>query len=220
MSEISLPDIRLPDIRFRDAKLPDVKLPDIDLRERLPDVDLARLPLPAALRDRSVPELDLRSLDPRRLDLSGLDAKRLRALAPFAKPAQKPASPLPWILVAGAAGLFAGWFLATSPLTRGIVDRLRARIDAWRTARAGWEDAEERTEGFWSNEEGWQQQGAQPGAGSGEGSWEGSAGEGASWEGSSSAAAMGATSTGEEGAGGTGSEPPPGESGESSEREG
>lgn len=146
MPEISLPDIKLPDVSFRDSKLRDVKLPDIDLRDRLPDVDLSKLSLPSALRDLSLPEVslrdlkaprvempevDLRSLDPRRLDLSGIDAKRLREIVPFAKPAPKPGSPLPWVVVAAAAGVFAGWWLATSsatgPAVRGTVAGIRGR---------------------------------------------------------------------------------------------
>jgi hypothetical protein len=196
--------------------MPDVKLPDLDLRDRLPDVDLSKLSMPSALRDLSLPdvhvpdvrlpkmdmpspampEVDLHALDPRRLDLSGLDPKRLRALTPFAKPARKPASPLPWIVVAGVAGMFAGWFLATSPMAHTMVGRIRARLQAWRSGRSEWDDAEERTEGFWANEQGWRQEGASRG---GEGTWD-------------SAAVVGGGGD-DVGVGGTGSEPPTGDAG-------
>ena len=247
MPEISLPDIKLPDVSFRDARLRDVKLPDIDLRDvKLPDVDLSKLSLPSALRDFSMPEVslrdlkapkvempdvDLRTLDPRRLDLSGVDAKRLREIIPFAKPAPKPWSPLPWVVVAAAAGVFAGWWLATSsatgPAVRGAVARVRGRIDEWRASRSDWADAEDRTEGFWSSEDGWKEEGSQPGTGSqpgaghSGGTWsEQSNQESDGWEGSATAAAVSGVDS-DAGVGGTSYEPSGGDFGsESGEREG
>jgi hypothetical protein len=63
--------------------------------------------------------------------------------------------------VAGLGGLFAGWWLSTSPITgpkmRELADRARRRIAAWRDGGNDWDDAtEERTHGFWSSEHGWQ----------------------------------------------------------------
>lgn len=251
MPEISLPDIKLPDVRFRDGKLRDMKLPDIDLRDRLPDVDLSKISLPAALRDMSMPDmsmpdihmpemhmpdinlrdmkapkvdlsdLDLKSLDPRRIDLSGVDAKRLRAMVPFARPAPKPASPLPWVVVAAVGGLFAGWWLATSSVTgpkvREFAERVKARIADWRGARADWDDVEEHAEGFWSTEDGWKQEGSR-------GATRGPSPESdvttldtPAWDEGSAASAMGGAETGDgagagysasqEGVGGTGYEP-------------
>jgi hypothetical protein len=230
MPEISLPDIRLPEIRFRNGNLPDVKLPDIDLRERLADVDLSKLSLPSAIRDFSMSDVsmpdvhmsdvhmpDLRDMKTPKVDLSGFDTKRLRALSPFAKPAPKSASPLPWIVVAGAAGLAAGWFLATSPMARTFADRLRARIAAWRSARAEWEDTEGRSEGFWSTEDGWKQDGSARGEGpdAAESASDTSAGP-SGWEGAASVAVV--ASGPDDAIGGTGYEASP--EGDASEREG
>jgi hypothetical protein len=204
MPEISLPDIRLPEIRFRNGNLPDVKLPDIDLRDRLPDVDLSKLSLPSALRDFSMSDVsmpdvhlpdvhlpDLHDMKAPKVDLSGFDTKRLRAMSPFAKPAPKSSSPLPWIVVAGAAGLAAGWFLAPSPIARTLTDRLRARIAAWRSARADWDDTEGRSEGFWSTEDGWKQDGSERGEGpDGAASTSDEAPGTSRWEGAASVAAV------------------------------
>ena len=232
MPEIRLPDIKLPDVKFRDGRLRDLKMPDIDLRDRLPDVDLSRIALPSALRDMHMPEMslpdvhmpdvhmpdfsvrdirapkldlsgvDLRSLDPRRIDLSGIDAKRLRQLSPFAKPAPKPASPLPWVVVAAVGGLFAGWWLATSSLTgpkvRQFAAGLRGRIDDWRSPRADWEDVEERTEGFWSSEQGWKQEGSQGSGNRSGGKWGDVTSQAtAPWDDSGTAVAVGGTESGE-----------------------
>jgi hypothetical protein len=188
MPEISLPDIKLPDVKFRDGKLRDVKLPDIDLRDRLPDVDLSRISLPAGLREVSMPEvsmpdislrdvrvpeirrpdihvdlsdLDLKAIDPRRIDLSGIDADRLREIVPFMKPARKPASRLPFVLLAAVGGIFAAWWLATSsrtgPRVRSLAADIRRRVDEMRGDR-GWDDTEGRGEGSWPSEHDWKAQ--------------------------------------------------------------
>jgi len=256
-----LRDVKLPDIDLRD-RLPDVDLTKLSLPSALrdlsmPDVHDMHLPhmtMPDALRDLptpsmpdlaalgalrdvrapkvELPDVDLRSLDPRRLDLSGVDPKRLRAIAPFAKPAPKPSSPLPWVVVAAVAGMFAGWWLATSsatgPAVRSFATRMRGRIDDWRAGRSEWDDAEERSQGFWGNETGWKQEGTHAGGGPADGSAQSdeaaSTSDAATWEGSASAAAMGgdSLSTGsDEGIGGAGYEPPSGDFGsESGEREG
>jgi hypothetical protein len=215
MPEISLPDIKLPDVRFRDGRLRDMKLPDIDLRDHLPDVDLSKLSMPGVLRDMSMPEVSLSGAHlpdvhapdvhlsdlslPKfqfpDVDLSRIDTRRLRELTPFAKPGKKSPSPLPWVIVAGAAGLFAGWFLATSPvagpMVRGMVGRVRDRMNAWRAGRSEWEDAEERTEGFWADEHGWRAEGSQRGEDRPAGSFDQpSSDESARWEAAASMAAI------------------------------
>jgi len=246
MPEISLPDIKLPDVKFRDGRLRDLKLPDIDLRDRLPDVDLSKMSLPGPLRDITLPEvsmpdvhlpdvhlpdvrdmkapkvdLDLSALDPRRIDLSGVDTKRLREMTPFMRPARRPASPLPWVIVAGVGGLFAGWWLATSSVTgprvRQLTDSLRHRIDQWRRGRSEW-DTDEGSDAVWASSEGSMAGGAE-GAIVSSGTWsEGTAQDGTSWDSSGSTAAIGGTesvseaesgypSSSDAGVGGTGYEP-------------
>jgi hypothetical protein len=175
MPDISLPEIKLPDVKWRDGHLRDMKLPDIDLRDRMPDVDLSKVPLPTAMRDLSMPDISLSdvrvpevnlskvrlpdvSLDDLKgmnVDLSGLDAKKLRDLAPFMKPAPKPASKLPWVIVAAVGGMFAGWWFATSsqtgPKVREMTARLRGRIDDWRASRSEWDDAHQVSDEPWSS---------------------------------------------------------------------
>jgi hypothetical protein len=255
MPEISLPDIKLPDVKFRDGRLRDMKLPDIDLRDRLPDVDLSKLSLPGALRDISMPEVsmrdmhlpdvhmpdfnlrdvkaprvdlsgvDLKSLDPRRLDLSGVDPKRLRKMMSFARPAPKSASPLPWVVVAGIGGLFAGWWLATSSMTgpkvRQLAAGLRSRIDTWRSGRAEDTDVEGRTETFWSTEQGWKKEGSQDDAPEPEGVWTDDATQNTTSEHASTASAIGGAESGASAVVGTAYEPAAHTSGsDAMEREG
>jgi len=168
-------------------------------------------------------DVDLRSLDPRRLDLSGLDARKLRDLVPFAKPAPKQTSPVPYVVLAAAAGLFAGWWLATSSVTgptmRGLAARVRGRIDEWRAARGDWDDAEERTEGFWSNEDGWKETGSQPDAAPAEGSFERDAHPDEGWDSSASTAAIGGSDS-DGGIGGTSYEAAAGDRVDPTDREG
>ena len=110
-------DMHMPNVHMPDVHMPDVHMPAFRLRDvKGPKVDLS--------------DLDLRSLDPRRLDLSGLDARRLRDLVPFAKPAPKPTSPLPYVALAAVAGLFAGWWLATSSFTGPAIGAWQQRSAA------------------------------------------------------------------------------------------
>jgi hypothetical protein len=222
--DVHLPEVHMPDVRLRDMRMPEVHLPEFNLRDiRAPKVDL--------------PSVDLRSLDPRRVDLSGIDARRLRQIAPFMKPAPRPASPLPWVIVAGIGGLFAGWWLATSSITgpavRQFAAGVRARIDEWRSPRADWDDVEEQTEGFWSSEQGWKQEGSHRSAGRSEGTWsEGDAPrDKAGWDASATTSAADGTEsaevvggtfepTADAGVGGTAYEPASGEGSAGQDREG
>src|SRR5438128_9227258 len=128
MSDLHLPDVRMPDVRMPDVRMPDVRMPDL------------------RMRDLKMP----------RMDLPNVDLRDVRNAIPFGRPAPKPASPMPWVILAGIAGLFAGWWLATSSMTgpkaRQVAERVRARIDEMRGTGAEWDEAvEERTEGFWAN---------------------------------------------------------------------
>ena len=239
LSKLSLPgplrDMSMPDVSMPDMHMPDMHMPEMHMPDRLRDLPTPAMP---SLRDMkapkvNMPDFDLSSLDPRRLDLSGMDPKKLRALAPFAKPAPKPSTPWPWVIVAGLAGLFAGWWLATSsatgPAVRSAAERVRRRVEDWRAGRSEWDDAEERTEGFWSSDEGWKQEGSHHGGGPVNGgemreSDAESTTETSTWEGSTSAAAaIGGTEgdSGDEALGGAGYEPPAGDfESDASNREG
>jgi hypothetical protein len=176
MTQMNLRNFKLPEMTFPGGKLRDLALPDIDLRDRLSDLHLPEI----NLHDIKAPEInlsgiDVRGLDPRRLDLSGIDAARLREMTPFVRRKPEPASPIPWIIVAGVGGLFAGWWLATSSATGPMIRRMSRgvhdRLAAWRNSQAEWNDGEDRAEGFWSTEGGWKDEGSQSGATRPSGTW-------------------------------------------------
>jgi hypothetical protein len=181
MTQMNLRDFKLPDMTFRGGKLRDLALPEIDLRDRLSDLHVHDIHVPNIhMPEMKAPDIDMsaidvRGLDPRRLDLSGIDAHRLRELSPFVRRKADPASPLPWIIVAGVGGLFAGWWLATSsatgPMIRRMTHGVHRHLDAWRNSRAEWNDGEDRAEGFWSTEDGWKDEGSQGGAARPDGTW-------------------------------------------------
>jgi hypothetical protein len=167
MPDMKMPDVKMPDVKMSDFHMPDVHMPDV----HMPDISMPDLKRPDLhLRDVRMPDLRMRDFKMPKMDMPDVDLREIRSAIPFGRPAPKPASPLPWVLLAGVAGLFAGWWLSTSSVTgpkvRQIADRVRARIDEMRNGADDWDEAvEERTEGFWANEQGWKTEGSQPGPG-------------------------------------------------------
>ena len=182
MPQISFPDIKLKDIgdRLHDVR-EDAHLPD-ELRDRLADAgdrisgaggrlgdevgdrlsDLhwsdLRLPdikLPGALRDLRAQKVELPRNLPKHLrrELSRFEVPQVT----IGKP--KPSGPpmVPFVVLAAVAGVFVGWWLATSEFASG---RVRSMIHQARV-RLGmaseWDETvEERTEEFWGDERGWE----------------------------------------------------------------
>jgi len=145
----------MPEITISDVKLPDdliERLPNLDLRERLADVDLSNMHLPAALR-----EVDFSDLRLPEFRLPDVD---VAALTRQVRPEPRRRNLLPWLVVAGAATLFAGWFLATSSMTarkvRSAAGKVRSKIDDMRGANTDVIDLDESSTTLWSGDSDWQ----------------------------------------------------------------
>lgn len=116
-----------------DISLPEVHLPDFKLPEGLRDMN--REDIQRAMPDVRLPKIDL----PKRSNISKELAKAGRDLDK-ALPRRSAASPLPFVLFGMLAGLFIGWFLASSNVTGpkigGAVDEVRGRVAKWRASDA------------------------------------------------------------------------------------
>jgi hypothetical protein len=116
-----MPDISLPEVHLRDFKLPE------SLR------DMNREDIQRAMPDVRLPKIDL----PRRSDVSKELAKASRDIDK-ALPRRAAPSPLPFVFFGMLAGLFIGWFLASSTVTGpkigGAVDEVRGRVAKWRAS--------------------------------------------------------------------------------------
>ncbi|MFL5679070.1 MAG: hypothetical protein ACJ77B_00545 [Chloroflexota bacterium] len=121
----------MPDISFPEVRLPEFKLPE-GLRE------MNREDIQKAIPEVHLPSITL----PKRGDVSKELAKAAKEIDKAGKeldkalPRRAAPSPIPFVVLGVLAGLFAGWFLATSPTTAprigSLMDGLRARIDSWR----------------------------------------------------------------------------------------
>lgn len=154
MPEVTMSEIKLPEIKIGDMTLPDDvidRIQNLDIREKLAEVDLSNVHLPAALRDVELPDFKLRDLKLPDVDVSGF-ARQVR-------PEARRRNLLPWLVVAGAATLFAGWFLATSSMTaprvRSAADKVRRRIDDMRGSNTDVIDLDESGATVWSDDSGW-----------------------------------------------------------------
>jgi hypothetical protein len=124
----------MPDISFPDVRLPQLRLPD-SLR------DMNREDIQKAMPDVQLPKVDL----PKRSDVSKELAKAGKGLEKAGKdidkllPRRPAPSPLPFVIFGMLAGLFIGWFLASSNVTGpkigGLVEDARTRVDRWRKDR-------------------------------------------------------------------------------------
>jgi hypothetical protein len=124
-----MPDISLPEVR-----LPQLRLPD-SLR------DMNREDIQKAMADVQLPKVDL----PKRSEVSKELAKAGKGLEKAGKdidrmlPRRAAPSPLPFVIFGMLAGLFIGWFLASStttgPRIGGLVEDARTRVDRWRKER-------------------------------------------------------------------------------------
>jgi hypothetical protein len=123
MPDISLPEVRLPDFRLPEG-LRDMNREDI--QRAMPDVRLPKLELPR------------RSIVSKELAKAGKEIDK-------SLPRREAPSPLPFVFFGLLAGLFIGWFLATStvagPRIGGIVGEARSRVMRWRTSETSDEDA-------------------------------------------------------------------------------
>jgi hypothetical protein len=121
-----------------DISLPEVHLPDFRLPEGLRDMN--REDIQKAMPDVRLPKIDL----PKRSDISKELAKAGRDIDK-ALPRRPAPSPLPFVFFGMIAGLFIGWFLASSTVTGprigGVVDEVRGRVAKWRAGDADDEDA-------------------------------------------------------------------------------
>ena len=121
--------------------MPDISLPEVHLPEfRLPEGlrDMNREDIQKAMPDVRLPKIDLR-----RSDISKELAKAGREIDKGV-PRRAAPSPLPFVFFGMLAGLFIGWFLASSAVTGprigGAVDEVRGRVAKWRSSDAGDED--------------------------------------------------------------------------------
>ena len=130
MPDISLPEVHLPDFRLPEG-LRDMNREDI--QRAMPDVRLPRLELPR------------RSAVSRELAKAGKEIEK-------SLPQREAPSPLPFVFFGMLAGLFIGWFLASSAVTGprigGAVDEVRGRVAKWRSSDAGEDDYDSRTAAF------------------------------------------------------------------------
>ena len=95
----------------------------------------------SAMSDVRLPKIDL----PKRSDISKELAKAGKGLEKAGKdidkmlPRRAAPSPLPFVIFGMLAGLFIGWFLASSNVTGpkigGLVEDARTRVDRWRKDR-------------------------------------------------------------------------------------
>ena len=122
--------------------MPDISLPEVHLPEfRLPEGlrDMNREDIQKAMPDVRLPKIDL----PRRSEVSKEISKAAREVDK-ALPRRSAPSPLPFVFFGMLAGLFIGWFLASSTVTGprigGAVDEVRGRVAKWRASDAGEDD--------------------------------------------------------------------------------
>jgi hypothetical protein len=128
-----------------DISLPEVRLPDFKLPEGLRDMN--REDIQKAMPDVRLPKLELL----KRSDVSKELAKASRDLEKTL-PRRAAPSPLPFVFFGMLAGLFIGWFLASSAVTGprigGVVDEVRGRVAKWRASDAEDEDYDSRTAAY------------------------------------------------------------------------
>ena len=121
----------MPDISFPEVHLPDFKLPE-GLR------DMNREDIQKAIPDVHLPKIDLprRSTISKELARAGKEIEKAGRDVDKALPRRSAPSPLPFVVFGLLAGLFIGWFLASSTVTGprigGLVDDVRVRVDRWR----------------------------------------------------------------------------------------
>jgi hypothetical protein len=113
-----------------DISLPEVHLPDFKLPEGLRDMNREDI-------QRAMPDVRLPKIDLKRSDISKELAKAGRDIDK-ALPRRSAPSPLPFVFFGMLAGLFIGWFLASSTVTGprigGAVDEVRGRVAKWRAS--------------------------------------------------------------------------------------
>jgi hypothetical protein len=122
----TMPDISLPEVHLPDFKLPE-GLRDMsreDIQRAMPDVHLPKIELPK------------RSAISKELARAGKELSKTGRDLDKALPRRSVPSPLPFVFFGMLAGLFIGWFLASSTVTGprigGLVEDARGRVDRWR----------------------------------------------------------------------------------------
>ena len=128
--------------------MPDISLPEVRLRDKLPEGlrDMSREDIQKAMPEMRLPRLEL----PRRSGVSKEVAKAVKDLEKAGRdldkalPRRPAPSPLPFVFFGMLAGLFIGWFLASSaatgPRIGGIVDEFRGRVTRWRGSDGSTDD--------------------------------------------------------------------------------
>lgn len=121
-----MPDISLPEVRLPELKLPE-GLREVnreDIQKAMPDVRLPKIELP---RRQDIA---------RELSKAGKEIEKAGRELDKALPRRPAPSPLPFVFFGMLAGLFIGWFLASSTVTgpriSGLVGDVRGRVDRWR----------------------------------------------------------------------------------------
>jgi hypothetical protein len=122
-----------------DITLPEVRLPSIRLPEGLRDMN--KEDIQKAMSDVQLPKIDL----PKRSEVAKELAKASKGLEKAGKdidkmiPRRAAPSPLPFVIFGMLAGLFVGWFLASSSVTGpkigALAEDVRGRVDRWRKER-------------------------------------------------------------------------------------
>jgi hypothetical protein len=122
-----MPDISLPEVHLPEFKLPE-GLRDMnreDIQKAMPDVRLPKIELPR------------RNLS-KELAKAGKEIEKVGRDLDKALPRREAPSPLPFVFFGLLAGLFIGWFLASStvagPRIGGLVDEVRGRVARWRSS--------------------------------------------------------------------------------------
>ena len=121
-----MPDISLPEVHLPDFKLPESlrEMNREDIQKAMPDVRLPKIELPRRNLSKELARAG------REIEKAGRDLDKVlpRRAAP---------SPLPFVFFGMLAGLFIGWFLASSTVTGprigGAFDELRGRVSRWRS---------------------------------------------------------------------------------------
>jgi hypothetical protein len=133
-----MPDISLPEVHLPEFKLPE-GLRDMnreDIQKAMPDVRLPKIALPR--RGAVSKELS------KELAKAGKELEKASRDVEKVLPRRAAPSPLPFVFFGMLAGLFIGWFLASSTVTGprigGVVDEVRGRVARWRSTSTEVED--------------------------------------------------------------------------------
>ena len=137
--------------RVSDLRWSDLRLPNLNLAGALRDLSMPNVRAPKV----DVPHMELPKNLPKNLrkELAKLEIPQVT----IGKPKSSGPPVVPFVLLAATAGIFIGWWLATSEFAstriRAMIDQARVRMGL----ASDWDETvEERTEEFWGSERGWE----------------------------------------------------------------